>query len=179
MVASGPSVPPSWWLAWTTMGEHLFETDPSGALGLLQGRKHRGRPQRGHGGLRGAVPEGMAQEEAIVLGLKALKKATEEEKLNPKAVEIGSSAVERTSAGWTTPRSRRTSKRSMPHEPGARMVDIEDAIVARLESHGETFEILIDPKVVNLLREGKEVEPLRAHGHRRDLQERPQGNSSL
>jgi ribosome maturation protein SDO1 len=38
------------------------------------------------------------------------------------------------------------------------MVDIEDAIVARLESHGETFEILIDPKVVHLIREGKEVD---------------------
>jgi ribosome maturation protein SDO1 len=38
------------------------------------------------------------------------------------------------------------------------MVDLEDAIVARLESHGETFEILIDPKVVNLIREGKEVD---------------------
>jgi ribosome maturation protein SDO1 len=38
------------------------------------------------------------------------------------------------------------------------MVDIEDAIVARLESHGETFEILIDPKVVNLIRDGKEVD---------------------
>src|SRR5512138_432170 len=38
------------------------------------------------------------------------------------------------------------------------MVDIEDAIIARLESHGETFEILIDPKVVNLIREGKEVD---------------------
>jgi ribosome maturation protein SDO1 len=37
------------------------------------------------------------------------------------------------------------------------MVDIEDAIVAKLESHGETFEILIDPKVVNQLRDGKEV----------------------
>jgi ribosome maturation protein SDO1 len=37
------------------------------------------------------------------------------------------------------------------------MVDIEDAIVARLESHGESFEVLIDPKVVNQLREGKEV----------------------
>ncbi len=33
--------------------------------------------------------EGMEQEDAIVLGLKALKKATEEEKLNPKSVEIG------------------------------------------------------------------------------------------
>jgi proteasome alpha subunit len=31
----------------------------------------------------------MSTEAAIVLGLKALKKATEEEKLNPKAVEIG------------------------------------------------------------------------------------------
>lgn len=38
------------------------------------------------------------------------------------------------------------------------MVDLEEAIIARLESHGETFEILIDPKVVNLIREGKEVE---------------------
>ncbi len=38
------------------------------------------------------------------------------------------------------------------------MVDIEDAIIARLESHGETFEILIDPKIVNLIREGKEVD---------------------
>ncbi len=38
------------------------------------------------------------------------------------------------------------------------MVDIEDAIVARMESHGETFEILIDPKVVNFIREGKEVD---------------------
>lgn len=37
------------------------------------------------------------------------------------------------------------------------MVDIEDAIIARLESHGESFEILIDPKVVSQLREGKEV----------------------
>ena len=29
------------------------------------------------------------------------------------------------------------------------MVDIEDAIVARYESHGESFEILIDPAVVD------------------------------
>ena len=38
------------------------------------------------------------------------------------------------------------------------MVDLEEAIIARLESHGETFEVLIDPKVVNHLREGLEVE---------------------
>ena len=38
------------------------------------------------------------------------------------------------------------------------MVDIEEAIVARLESHGESFEVLIDPKVVKSLREGKDVE---------------------
>jgi len=38
------------------------------------------------------------------------------------------------------------------------MVDLEEAIVARLESHGETFEVLIDPKVVNHLKEGKEVD---------------------
>jgi len=38
------------------------------------------------------------------------------------------------------------------------MVDLEEAIVARLESHGETFEVLIDPKVVNHLKEGKDVD---------------------
>ena len=33
--------------------------------------------------------EEMEQDDAVVLGLRALKKATEEEKLNPKSVEIG------------------------------------------------------------------------------------------
>jgi ribosome maturation protein SDO1 len=37
------------------------------------------------------------------------------------------------------------------------MVDLEEAIVARYESHGETFEVLIDPKVVKILKEGKDV----------------------
>lgn len=37
------------------------------------------------------------------------------------------------------------------------MVSIEDAIVAKYESHGETFEILIDPKAVQLMKEGKEI----------------------
>lgn len=35
------------------------------------------------------------------------------------------------------------------------MVDLDDAIVARLESHGETFEVLLDPKVVDLIKQGK------------------------
>lgn len=39
------------------------------------------------------------------------------------------------------------------------MVDLDNAIVARLESHGETFEILLDPAVVNLIKGGKEVDP--------------------
>ena len=38
------------------------------------------------------------------------------------------------------------------------MVDLDDAIVARYESHGESFEILIDPKVVQQMRDGKEVD---------------------
>lgn len=38
------------------------------------------------------------------------------------------------------------------------MVDVDEAIIGRLESHGETFEILIDPRVVNLVRDGKEVD---------------------
>lgn len=38
------------------------------------------------------------------------------------------------------------------------MVDIEEAIVGRLEIRGESFEILIDPKIVKYLKEGKEVD---------------------
>ena len=37
------------------------------------------------------------------------------------------------------------------------MVSLDDAVVARLESHGETFEILLDPNIVKQLKEGKEV----------------------
>lgn len=38
------------------------------------------------------------------------------------------------------------------------MVDLDDAIVARLESHGERFEILLDPKAMDLIKQGKEVD---------------------
>lgn len=37
------------------------------------------------------------------------------------------------------------------------MVNLEDAIVARLETHGETFEILLDPIVMTFIKSGKEV----------------------
>jgi ribosome maturation protein SDO1 len=37
------------------------------------------------------------------------------------------------------------------------MVNLDDAIIARLESHGETFEVLLDPAVMNLIKHGKEV----------------------
>lgn len=38
------------------------------------------------------------------------------------------------------------------------MVDLDEAIVARFESHGESFEILIDPAVVQKMKDGKEVD---------------------
>lgn len=38
------------------------------------------------------------------------------------------------------------------------MVNLDNAIVARLESHGETFEILLDPKVVDLIKQGKQFD---------------------
>jgi len=38
------------------------------------------------------------------------------------------------------------------------MVDLDEAIVARYESHGESFEILIDPAVVQKMKDGKEVD---------------------
>lgn len=38
------------------------------------------------------------------------------------------------------------------------MVNLDDAIVARLESHGETFEILLDPIVMDFIKHGKKVD---------------------
>ena len=38
------------------------------------------------------------------------------------------------------------------------MVDLDDAIVARLESHGERFEILIDPAAMDQLKQGRQVD---------------------
>ncbi len=35
------------------------------------------------------------------------------------------------------------------------MVSLDDAITAKLETHGETFEILLDPKVFDLIKQGK------------------------
>ena len=37
------------------------------------------------------------------------------------------------------------------------MVKMEDCVIARLESHGETFEILVDPYLANDLKNDKEV----------------------
>ena len=38
------------------------------------------------------------------------------------------------------------------------MVSLDDAVTARLESHGETFEILLDPNIMKYLRDGKEAD---------------------
>jgi ribosome maturation protein SDO1 len=38
------------------------------------------------------------------------------------------------------------------------MVDLDQAIVARFESHGESFEVLIDPGIVQKMKDGKEVD---------------------
>ncbi|MFP4170586.1 MAG: ribosome assembly factor SBDS [Methanomassiliicoccales archaeon] len=38
------------------------------------------------------------------------------------------------------------------------MVSIEDSVIARMDSHGESFEVLIDPQAARELREGKEVD---------------------
>ncbi|NLU46271.1 MAG: ribosome assembly factor SBDS [Euryarchaeota archaeon] len=35
------------------------------------------------------------------------------------------------------------------------MVNLDDAVIARLDSHGETFEILLDPRVMDLIKAGK------------------------
>ena len=70
-------------------GEHLFETDPSGALVSYKAGSIGAGRNVVMEVFEEQYAEGMAMEDAVELGLKALKKATEEEKLNPKAVEIG------------------------------------------------------------------------------------------
>jgi len=70
-------------------GQHLFETDPSGALVSYKAGSI--------GAGRNVVMEVFEEEykedgemeEAILLGLKAILKATEEQTLDPKGVEIG------------------------------------------------------------------------------------------
>jgi len=38
------------------------------------------------------------------------------------------------------------------------MISLDQAVVARLESHGERFEILVDPDLAQKIREGEEIE---------------------
>jgi proteasome alpha subunit len=71
------------------LGEHLFETDPSGALVSYKAGSIGAGRNVVMEVFEELYAEGMEMEAAVELGLKALKKATEEEKLNPKAVEIG------------------------------------------------------------------------------------------
>jgi proteasome alpha subunit len=71
------------------LGEHLFETDPSGALVSYKAGSIGAGRNVVMEVFEEQYTEGMAMIDAVELGLKALKKATEEEKLNPKAVEIG------------------------------------------------------------------------------------------
>lgn len=70
-------------------GIHLFETDPSGALVSYKAGSIGAGRNVVMEVFEEQYQEGMEMEDAIVLGLRALKKATEEEKLNPKSVEIG------------------------------------------------------------------------------------------
>ncbi|KQM12416.1 proteasome subunit alpha [Methanomassiliicoccales archaeon RumEn M1] len=70
-------------------GVHLFETDPSGALVSYKAGSIGAGRNVVMEVFEEQYQEGMEMEDAIVLGLRALKKATEEESLNPKSVEIG------------------------------------------------------------------------------------------
>jgi proteasome alpha subunit len=70
------------------LGIHLFETDPSGALVSYKAGSIGAGKNAIMDVFEEEYKEDMSMEDAIVLGLKALAKATEE-KLNTKAVEIG------------------------------------------------------------------------------------------
>ncbi len=70
-------------------GKYLFETDPSGALVSYKAGSIGSGRNTVMEVFEEEYEEDMTGEEAIRLGLKALLKATEEETLNPQAVEIG------------------------------------------------------------------------------------------
>jgi proteasome alpha subunit len=69
-------------------GCHLFETDPSGALVAYKAGSIGAGKNAIMDVFEEQYKEEMSMEEAILLGLRALAKATEEN-LNTKAVEIG------------------------------------------------------------------------------------------
>lgn len=71
-----------------TQGVHLYETDPSGALVSYKAGSIGAGRNTVMDLFEEEYEENMSMEDAILLGLKALKKATEEE-LSVKAIEIG------------------------------------------------------------------------------------------
>lgn len=70
-------------------GNHLFETDPSGALVSYKAGSIGAGRNAVMDMFEEEYKEDMDEEAAILLGLKALRKATEESALNVKAIEIG------------------------------------------------------------------------------------------
>ena len=69
-------------------GIHLYETDPSGALVSYKAGSIGAGRNTVMEMFEEKYRDGMAQDDAIVLGLEALQKSSEE-KLDPKAVEVG------------------------------------------------------------------------------------------
>jgi proteasome alpha subunit len=69
-------------------GSHLFETDPSGALVAYKAGSIGAGKNTIMDVFEEEYQDDMSMDDALVLGLKALKKATEEN-LNTKAIEIG------------------------------------------------------------------------------------------
>jgi len=70
------------------LGVHLYETDPSGALVSYKAGSIGAGRNTVMEMFEEKYKDGMSQEEALMLGLEALQKASEE-KLEAKAVEAG------------------------------------------------------------------------------------------
>jgi len=69
-------------------GVHLYETDPSGALVSYKAGSIGAGRNTVMELFEEKYKDGMAQDEGVILGLEALQKSSEE-KLDPKAVEVG------------------------------------------------------------------------------------------
>ncbi len=70
-------------------GRHLYETDPSGALVSYKASSIGSGRVTVMDVFEEEYKDDMTKEDAVVLGLKALKKATDEDDLDPLTVEIG------------------------------------------------------------------------------------------
>ena len=151
-------------------GLHLFETEPSGSLTSFKAAST--------GGNKGPVMElfeqkdrpGLDRDAAILLALEGLRAGLDEGG-NLSQVEIctlqqgegmnrlGPDEVQKLAQRLPPARLFRPVGPLLGERPGGLpMVKVEDAVIARWETGGSRFEVLVDPAAVQELKDGKDID---------------------